>query len=170
MAFSFFSLICSTSCEKTENKKVIEYTGPVTELQNVETFHSENQHVKLKLVAAKMQEFTNGDQEFPDGIYIEFYDEQGNIESTLKANSARYFKQENRWKGTGKVEVKNVIKNEQLNTEELFWNPSEKTIFTDKFVTIRRQTSVVYGEGFTAKEDMSDYAIMKGKGTLQFKD
>jgi hypothetical protein len=61
-------------------------------------------------------------------------------------------------------------KNEQLNTEELFWKPKEKKIFNDVFVTIRRQGDVIYGEGLEAKEDMSDYVIKKPAAEFEVKE
>jgi hypothetical protein len=54
-----------------------------------------------------------------------------------------------------------------LNTEELFWNQFTKKIFTDKFVTIRLQGDVVYGEGLDANQDLSDYVIAKPKGEFE---
>ena len=60
--------------------------------------------------------------------------------------------------------MKNIGKNEQLNTEELFWKPADEKIFTDKFVTIRQQTDVIYGQGLEAKQDMSDYVIKRPEG------
>jgi LPS export ABC transporter protein LptC len=104
-------------------------------------------------------EFKNGDREFPKGIYLEFYNAFGKLESTLRANHAYFFKNENQWRGRGKVEVKNIEKNEQLTTEEFFWKPAEERIFTDKFVTIKQQDDVVYGTGLEAKQDMSDYTL-----------
>ena len=140
------------------------YEGPERIAENIETFYSEGTRVKVKMVAAKMFQFQNGDREFPEGIYLEFYDEEGQLESTLRANEAHYFKKEQQWRGRGKVEVKNLEKNEQLNTEELFWKPEDEKIFTDKFVTIRQQSDVIYGQGLEAKQDMSDYVIKKPEG------
>jgi hypothetical protein len=59
------------------------------------------------------------------------------------------------------------MKNEQLNTEELFWKPSQQKIFTDKFVTIRQEGDVIYGQGLEAKQDMSDYTILKPEGEFE---
>ena len=101
---------------------------------------------------------------------MEFFDEFGKLESTLKANHAYYFKEEDQWRGRGNVEVKNVAKGNQLNTEELFWKPKSKKIFTEKFVTIRQQGDVLYGEGLTANEDLSDYVIKKPTGDLEVKE
>lgn len=124
----------------------------------------------MKVIAAMVYEFENGDREFPKGLYIEFYNEFGKLESTLRANEAKFFKKENQWRGRGKVEVKNIEKNEQLNTEELFWKPAEEKIFTEKFVTIRQQGDVIYGEGLEAKQDMSDYIIKKPVGEFEVEE
>jgi LPS export ABC transporter protein LptC len=173
MAFSFMqsrlivvALLCLAllSCNQSELKEPLIYDGPQRIAENVETFYTENNQVKVKMMAAVVYQFENGDQEFPKGLYLEFYDEAGKLESTLRANEAYYFKKEHQWRGRGKVEVKNIEKNEQLNTEELFWRPSDEKIFTDKFVTIRQQTDVIYGQGLEAKQDMSDYVIKKPEG------
>lgn len=121
----------------------------------------------MKLKAKVVQEFLNGDREFPEGVYVEFFDEKGVLESTLEANHAFFFKEEDQWRGRGNVQVKNLAKKEQLNTEELFWKPAQQKIYTDKFVTIREASDVIYGEGLEAKQDMSDYTIMKPKGSFE---
>lgn len=159
-----FSLSMLLACNKQELKEPLEYTGPQREVENMETFYVDQDKIKVKIVAALVYEFNSGDREFPKGIYLEFYDETGKMESTLKANHAYFFKDKNQWRGQGNVEVKNVQKHEQLNTEELFWKPAEKKIFTEKFVTIKQQGDVIYGEGLDAKQDLSDYIITKPIG------
>ncbi len=154
-------------CGKSDVEEPIEYTGPVREAEDVEFYYSDKDQVKIKMAAPLLHEFKSGDQELPNGVYMEFFDEAGRLESTLKANHAYYFKTENQWRGRGNVEVKNLQQNEQLNTEELFWKPGEKRIFTDKFVTIKQQGDVIYGEGLDAKEDLSEYTITKLSGRIQ---
>jgi LPS export ABC transporter protein LptC len=153
-----------SACSTSETTVPVEYEGPLSEAENVKMQYAEKDHVKVILTAAKILEFANGDQEFPEGIFIEFYDELGNKTSTLRANDAYFFKQENKWRGRGNVEVINTQKQEQLNTEELFWTPTDKKIFTEKFVTIKLQSEVLYGTGFEAKEDLSDYRIKDPSG------
>ncbi len=167
----FLAITClTTACNQTDIKAPVEYTGPITEFQNIETFYTEKGVIKMKLKAKVVHEFLNGDREFPEGLYVEFFDEKGVLESTLEANHAFYFKEEDQWRGRGKVQVKNLVKHEQLNTEELFWKPSQQKIFTDKFVTIRQESDVIYGEGLEAKQDMSDYTINDVKGEFEVKD
>lgn len=170
MAFSFIAMMAFSSCNQNEIKEPVEYKGPLREVENVETFYSENGRIKVKIVAALLFEFASGDREFPKGIFVEFFDETGKLESTLRANHAFYFKSENQWRGRGKVQVKNIARNEQLNTEELFWKPAEERIFTDQFVTIRQEGDVLYGQGLQAKQDMSDYTILKPEGEFDVKE
>lgn len=160
-------LFCSVlmiSCGKQEIKEPREYTGPLREVENIEMFYTENERVKVKMQAPVLYEFENEDKEFPKGIAMEFYTEDGQLESTLKANHAYYFKDQKLWRGRGKVEVKNIQKNEQLNTEELFWKQPDQTIYTEEFVTIRQQGDVIYGKGLNAKQDLSEYTITKPYG------
>jgi LPS export ABC transporter protein LptC len=179
MAFFFFMkpqitilflLVIALSCGKGELAQPLEYTGPQSEGEKVELHYSENLIVRVRLLADVVFEFANGDREFPKGLYIEFFDETGVLESTLRANHAYYYKKEDQWKAVGKVEVINLEKNEQLNTEELFWRPAKKDLFTESFVTIRLQKEVIYGEGLEAKQDMSTYTIKKPQGEFTIED
>lgn len=165
-----FLLLLLQACGKTELKEPALYEGPLREVESMDLFYSENSAVKVKMKAALVYEFVNGDQEFPKGIYLEFYDAFGQLESTLKANHAFYFKEQKQWRGRGDVIVKNVLKQEQLNTEELFWKPEQEKIFTDKFVTIRQQGDVIYGEGMEAKQDLSDFEIKRVTGDFEVKE
>jgi LPS export ABC transporter protein LptC len=163
-------MVIVSGCNTAELKEPLEYTGPLRKAENIELYYTEKDRVKVKMIAAELHEFQNGDREFPKGIYLEFYDEFGKMESKLRANHAFFNKKENLWRGRGKVEVKNLETNEQLNTEELFWKQTEERIYTDKFVTIRQQDDVIYGEGLEAKQDMSDYVILKPKGEFEVKE
>jgi LPS export ABC transporter protein LptC len=162
--------IIFSSCDKNESTKPKIYDGPLREGENIEMLYSEKEKVTVKIIAKRVSEFQNGDRSFPEGIFIEFYDEMGRVSSTLSANTAFYYKSEQKWKGQGKVEVKNIQKEEQLNTEELFWFPATKKINTDKFVQIRNGREVIYGTGLDAKQDMSEYSILKPEGEFAIEE
>ena len=101
MAFSFMRIVvCSaviiilllaSGCNQSDIKEPLIYDGPLRIGENVELYYTEDNRVKLKMIAATVYEFENGDREFPKGLYLEFYDEEGKLESTLRANEAYYF-------------------------------------------------------------------------------
>ena len=163
-------LLLTFGCSTKQVSEPVEYRGPLREAMDIDMLYAEKDRIKVKMIAKRILEFKNGDQEFPDGVYLEFYDITGKLTSSLRANHAFYFKKENQWRGRGNVEVKNMEKKQQLNTEELFWNPLSKKIFTEKFVTIKLESEVIYGTGLDALQDLSTYTIKKPEGDFEIKD
>jgi LPS export ABC transporter protein LptC len=157
----FIALLFLAGCHKKEVPAPVEYSGPLSEMEDVDFLYAETDRVKVKMKAKKILEFKNGDREFPEGLYMEFYDEHGILSSTLKANHAFYFKEKDQWRGREKVEVVNIEKKQQLNTEELFWEPKTKKIFTEKFVSIKLENELIFGTGLEAAQDLSSYTIKK---------
>ena len=157
-------LIASCNEQETSIAEMKVYEGPVRQGANVTMTYSEETVKKVVLKADKLLEFKNGDREFPEGMFIEFYDEQGELSSTLEANKGFYYKNENLWKATGDVKVISLQKNQELNSEELFWKPDDESIYTEKLVTIRLEKEVVYGTGLTSNQDFTNYTIANPKG------
>jgi len=152
-----------------QNKNVLnvkEYEGPAVEVYDIVSYYSDSAQVKLKLETPVQLEFDNNDKEFPEGIYLEFYDEEGNITNTIVANYCYYKAKDELWKATGDVVVKSIINKEQLNTEELFWDPKKEIIFTEEFVRIESDKEIIMGHGLEADQDFSSYTIKKSTGTI----
>jgi LPS export ABC transporter protein LptC len=168
----FLMAVCLwlSSCTPEEHSKPLVYEGPLREAEEITMFHTEQNRMKVLLKAKKINELQNGNQEFPEGIFIEFYDDLGKISSTLKANSAYYFKAEDKWRGLGDVVVINVEKQQQLNSEELFWLPATKKILTDKFVTIKLENEILFGTGLEADQDLSNYKMKNPEGEFEVQD
>lgn len=161
------SMVGFMGCEDLEKSNVItEYEGPILELTNVESLYSDSSVVRLKLIAPRQLEYENNDHEFPDGIYIEFFDKDGVLSSTLESNYCYNYGKEERWRALGNVIVKNVLNNEQLNTEELFWEPKKEIVYTNEFVRIETDGEIVMGEGLEAAQDFSWWNIKNGRGTI----
>ena len=167
----FSLLLVATSCDRSkETAAPVLYTGPLREAENVTMLYAEKDMLKMRMSGKRVLEFENGDREFPEGLFLEFFDEQGKLTSTLVANHAYFFKREYQWRGRGNVEVKNLSSFQQLNTEELYWKPDTKRIFTDKFVTIREGGDVIYGTNLDAAQDLSDYTLDRPKGQFEASD
>ena len=89
-------------CSQQEAAKPVIYEGPLSEAEDVTMFYTEKEVVKVMLQAKKIFEFQNGDQEFPEGIYIEFFDEFGKITRFFQwRTSCIYFAEISRATGKG---------------------------------------------------------------------
>jgi LPS export ABC transporter protein LptC len=161
----FFFIL--SSCIKEEKlSEVVMYTGPFMELTNIETLYSDSAILRVKLKAPKQIEDQNGDRKFPNGVYVEFYNEEGKMSSTLKANTGEYNKLHNLYTVRGNVIIENMEEKRKMNSEELLWDPQKKKVHTNKFVRIETPEEIITGEGLDATQDFSDYTILKPRGTF----
>lgn len=166
---TFFPIFLLTAYSCSDTRSVDDltlYEGPVLELTDIESYYSDSAVVRIKLVAPKQLEFENNDSEFPEGLYLEFYDKNGVISSTLEANYAYKYNKEDKWRALRNVIVKNIENNEQLNTEELFWEPQKELVYTNKFVRIETEDQILMGEGMEASQDFSWWRILDARGTI----
>ncbi len=131
--------------------------------------YSDKGKVEWRLLAKKAQYYQNGDKAYPEGICLEFYDAEQNITITASAQSAYYFSEEDLYQFTGDVEVRNSNNHQQLNTEEIQWNPQTETFRTNKFVRIENKCELLTGEGLVAKKDLSHYEILAPQGVMYVK-
>lgn len=164
--------IVSFGCEREiknpdEEEK---YTGPTIENHDITTLYSDSARLMIKLQAPIQQEFEGGEGVFPEGFYVEFYDKDGNLESTLKGNYGKQEPNKNLYTAKGNVVVNNLKKQEKLETEELFWDRNKAKIHTEKFVKITTPEEVLTGTGLTANQDLSRYSIKKVTGKFNFNE
>jgi LPS export ABC transporter protein LptC len=172
LSFIFIGCLFFASCsdDSFEKKEFIAYEGPIVEVDSVTTLYSDSAVVRVKIKAPKQLEFENGDKEFPNTIFIEFYNPDGTLSSTLDAKTAYYTKETNTYKAEGDVEVIGYIEPQKMNSEELYWEPDKEEIHTDKFVRIETEDQISTGTGLVAKQDFSTYRILNPTGTIYLED
>ncbi|MGY6742605.1 MAG: LPS export ABC transporter periplasmic protein LptC [Cecembia sp.] len=137
------------------------YDGPISTAYDIELFHSDSAVVRSHLVARKQMEFDGGDLEFPEGINITFFDKDGNVTTTMRADRGYYIRKDNLYRGEGDVQVNNLEKEQKLSSEELFWDPNAKKIYTEKFVTVQERETLFNGTGMEADEGFNEYKLFK---------
>ena len=162
LLFSLSLLVSLFSCREGVDPESLQvYDGPVNSAQNIHILHSDSAVLRSEITAPKQLEFANGNLEFPEGIDIQFFNLQGQLETTMRADKGYFLRDQNLYKGEGNVQVKNLPKDQRLQTEELFWNQAERKIYTEKFVTIQERQTIFNGTGMEADDGFSTYKLKK---------
>ncbi len=171
---SAVSLVINFSCGRDEvQKETIVYNGPLLEADSIRTLYSDSGLVRVMVQAPKQFEYESGDREFPEGIYIEFYDPDGTVSSTLVANKGFFFREESRYTGVGDVKVESVKEKNRLLTDTLHYGtkePFERQIYTKARVTIIESLDTLRGNGLESARDFSSYTILNPEGSTMFND
>ncbi|MBK7390407.1 MAG: LPS export ABC transporter periplasmic protein LptC [Bacteroidetes bacterium] len=171
---SFFMLflfaLTFSSCEN-DIEKVSLVTGksklPIESSTDMEILYSDSAKVRVKVNTAVMNRFDgeNPYTELPKGVSVKFFDENLNVTSTLTSKYAIRKDNENIMEAKNDVVVVNE-KGEKLNTEHLIWNERTHKIYSDKFVKITTPDKILFGNGFEANQDFTNYKIFNIKGTI----
>ncbi len=158
------------SCKEEQKIKFEPYTGPVVVSDSVEGIFTDSGHVEFYMKTPEQIRFQSEDEEFPKGLYLEFFNEEHKKETTLTARYGYYTKKDNKWFIKDSVVVINLLDDRKLETEELHWEPAKKRVYNDKFVKITTGKQLLYGTGLEAKDDFSDYEILNPSGVEYLDD
>lgn len=110
-------------------------------------------------------------EEFPKGVFLESFDEEGAFEASISAQYAKYFGETQIWEARNAVEVINA-EGRKLNTELLFWDRGKKIIYSDKYVKITTADGQVIegNQGFKSDQDMRNIELTKITGEIYLSD
>ena len=113
-----------------------------------------------------MKDFSNKEfpyQEFPEGVQVEFYDEQNN-KNTVTADYGVVYEE------TGLIDLQgNVVivtsDSTTLMADQLYWDQNQNWIFTDRPNTIQFQNGAVNkGQGFDSNQEFSNFRSRSNVG------
>jgi len=137
----------------------------VEEGKNIESLFSQAGRLKARLKAPYMlrYQFDTVKVVFPNTLHVDFYDSTAKVESRLFAKYGTYLENDSKVFLKDSVIAFN-IKGDTLFTDELYWDQTKGTYYTDKPVVISQTTPVkqkLYGTGLTSNQEFTDFKIFK---------
>ncbi len=143
-------------------------SADVEVVHDVVTLYSDSMQLKARIDADKLVKYTTREDprdEFPEGVKVTFYDQRGQVSSTLIADFGVRQAKKKEIKVIGNVVFRN-IEGEQLETEELIWDEARQLVFTQKFVLVTTPEEKIWGMGFEANQDFSRRRIFAPEGRV----
>lgn len=141
---------------------------PALDAQGVSTLISDSGITRYRITAAKWMIFDKADTpywEFPEGIYLEKFNEDLLSDATVEADYAYYNEPAQRWTLRGNVKAVN-IEGEMFETPLLYWNQKEESVYSDSAIVITKATSIIRGVGFRSNQEMTNYTILRPTGVF----
>lgn len=169
-----FGVLAFLAACENDIKEVQELTAKqdsaIVSAKNVEMKYTINAHLNVLMTAPVLDRYIEQDgksyTDFPKGMHITFFNEEGEISSTIRANYSIYYESEGIWEAQFDVEAVNE-KGEKLNTEYLVWNQKTEKISTDRFVKMTTNDGIIYGDdGFISNQDFTEWEVINGRGVI----
>lgn len=117
---------------------------------------------KLAEIYSEPEEIT----QLKDGLIVDFYDADGEITSRLTALYGEIDRAAQKMFVRDSVELRNIEKEQVLQTEELHWNQKDSSVYTDKNVVVTTPDKIGYGKGIRTNQDFEFYTILKPSGKM----
>ncbi len=136
------------------------------EALDINMIYSDSAIVRVNIKGPKMLRLLdkeNPRQEFPEGIEVVFFSPNNRAQSTLTANYAVRFDKKNEIHIRDDVIWKSY-NGEQIETEELIWEEKNEKVYSNRFVKITKPDEVIYGYGFEANQDFTEWTINAVEG------
>lgn len=141
---------------------------PAEMAYDIELIYSDSGKIQAYLESPLMRKNEVGDSyiEFPDGFKVIFYDSLKNPESEITALYGIMYEVDKKMEAKHNVVVKNITKNEKLETEHLIWDRQKESIYTDVFIKITKPDQVLFGEGMVSDQSFESYEIKNPTGEI----
>lgn len=141
-------------------------------IREFETIYSDSAKVRVRIQGPLMMRYyENGQyiQLFPEGARVEFFNDFGQVGSTMTSGYGIRFENEER------VIVRDSVvwvsdEGDRLDTEELVWEAESEKIFSDRFVRLRQADKEITGIGFESNQNFTRSKVIAIQGIVNVED
>ena len=143
---------------------------PVQTVEHMFAVQSKNGVLDARMEAPVMERYetdTNSYESFPQGVSLYAYTPDGRLETVIVADNARHVTGKIKskdpkseiWEAFGNVIVHNVINQETMETDTLYWDREAAEIYTDCYVQLYSPDGYMQGTGMRS-DDHARNAIL----------
>ena len=101
---------------------------------------------------------------FPEGFAVYGYTDDGLLETEIVSDNARHLKYKDgreSWEAFGNVVVKNLMKQEVMETDTLYWDQKNERIYTHCYVRMYSPKGFMQGYGMESDQRARNSIIFK---------
>lgn len=141
-----------------EAKDIVLEDTPVQIVSGMFIVQSKNGDMEMRAVADLMEKYerdTLSYELFPQGFAVYGYTDEGLLETEIVADNAKHMKYNDgreTWEAFGNVVVKNLIKQEVMETDTLYWDQENEKIYTHCYVKMYSPDGFMQGYGMESDQ------------------
>ena len=140
---------------------------PVQTVNDMYVIQSKNGKMQMRAEAGLMQKYEKDSltyELFSGGFSVYGYTEEGLLETEIVADNAKHIKHNDgreSWEAFGNVVIKNLIKQEVMETDTLYWDQKNEKMYTDCYVRMYSPDGFMQGYGMESDQRARNSIIFK---------
>ena len=164
LAVAFVVYSCKGKLAEADAIKLDE--TPVQTVDDMFIVQTENSVIIVRAEAPLMEKYekdTLSYELFPKGIAVFGYTDDGKLETEITADNARHIKYDDgreTWEAFGNVVVKNLINQETMETDTLYWDQKNERIYTHCYVRMYSPDGFAQGYGMESDQRARENVLL----------
>ena len=165
VAVAFIVYSCKGKLAEAEAINLAE--TPVQTVDDMFIVQTKNGQIQMRAQAPLMEKYEKDSlsyELFPEGFFVYGYTDEGLLETEIVADNAKHLKHDNgeeSWSAFGNVVVKNLIKQEVMETDTLYWDQQNEKIYTHCYVRMYSPDGFMQGYGMDSDQRARNSIIFK---------
>lgn len=172
-AVAILVVSCRGKLSQTEALNLSEL--PVQTVDDMFAVQTRNGEVLMRVEARVMNRYetdTTTYESFPDGFAVYSYTEGGMLESVIISDDARHTVKkvsssrrgetpDEVWEAFGNVVIHNVINQQTMETDTIYWDQKKQEIYTDCYVKMYSRDGFMQGYGMRSDDRARNAILLK---------
>ena len=166
-AFAVAIIVYKCKSKLSEAEKLDLASAPLQTVDSMYIIQTENGKIQMRVFAPIMEKYdtdTLAYELFPKGINVYAYTDDEVLESTIVANEARHNKangsNEEVWMAYGNVIIKNIVNQQTMETDTIYWDRNAGEIYTDCYIRMYSPSGFMQGYGMRSDERARNAELM----------
>lgn len=146
---------------------------PMQVIDNAVAVQTENGSISMRVDAGRMERYDQDStvlELYSGGFNVYAYNEDGLLETVITGDDAMHETVKNAstsdkdrelWKAYGNIVIRNVIKQETMQTDTLYWDTVKGEIYTDCYVRIYAPGGFMQGYGMRSDDRARESTLLK---------
>lgn len=165
LAVAFVVISCK---EKLDVAQALDLDNtPMQIVDDMFIVHTENGILQMRVEVPLMERYKKDTVEyelFPKGLAVYAYTDEGLLETQILSDNAKHQKFSDgreTWAAFGNVVVKNLIEQQTMETDTLYWNQQDEKLYTDCYVKMYSPDGFMQGYGMESDQKASTAYILR---------
>jgi len=161
-------VVYSCKGKKDESDKLNLKEVPLQVVEDMFVIQSDNGKLGMRVEADIMEKYQNDTSSyelFPKGVSVYGYADDGELETLIVADQGKHTKatkdDDEIWAAFGNVVIQNILKQETIETDTLYWDSAKHEIFTDCYVRMYSPQGFMQGYGMRSDERARNAILYK---------
>lgn len=159
LILAFFTSACESKVDLVRKSDLLNY--PSSTGKDITMIMRDSGNIQSILKTPLFEQYNTDDSpysEFRMGMRVDYYDGDTVPRGSVTAKYGKYTNKDDTWQLRDSVVVVNE-NNEKLETELLYWDRKKDLIYTDRFVKITTEKSILQGIGFESDSHLNHRKI-----------